>query len=124
MKVAAWNVRGLGSQQKKSMVKNFIKDECVDFISLVETKHAELSQWDLMAVWGQQSFEWVHVPATEGSGGLLVTWHTGSFGAISSIIAPRWVCVIGDFCRINSDVPYVQYMHLTLKVKNYNYGIS
>ena len=87
MKIATWNVRGLGSQQKKSMVKNFIKDECVDFIGLVETKHDVISQWDLLAIWGQQSHEWIQSPATEGSGGVLVSWHTASFGVISSIIA-------------------------------------
>jgi len=73
MKVAAWNVRGIGSQQKKNMVKTLIKDECIDFLGLVEIKHSVLSQRDLMAIWGLQSTEWVHVPAINGSGGLIAT---------------------------------------------------
>ena len=92
-------MRGLGAQQKKTMVKNLIKNECLDFIGLVETKHVDLSQWDIMAIWGQQSHGWVHSPVIEGSGGVIVAWHTASFETISSIIAPRWICVIGEFMQ-------------------------
>jgi len=75
MKIGVWNVRGLGAQQKKTMVKNWIKNECLDFIGLVETKHVELSQWDILAIWGQQSHEWIHSPGIEGSGGVIVGYH-------------------------------------------------
>jgi len=67
----------------------------------VETKHSEISQWDVMKVWGQQNVEWIHLPATNGSGGIIVTWHKDAFYAISSLVAQRWICVLGVFLYEN-----------------------
>ena len=75
MKIASWNVRGWGTEGKKTMVKNFIMGEEIDIIGLVETKHAEVSQWDIRKCWAKQDAEWVHAPAINGSGGLIVSWH-------------------------------------------------
>ena len=47
MKFATWNVRGFGSDQKKSMVKNLIRKESLDLIGLTETKIQEFNAWDL-----------------------------------------------------------------------------
>jgi len=37
MKLAIWNVRGLGVDHKKSMVKGIIKEEKLDLIDLTES---------------------------------------------------------------------------------------
>ena len=47
MRIATWNVRGLGSENKKRMVKNLIREESIELIGLVETKHADFSKWDV-----------------------------------------------------------------------------
>jgi len=52
MKIASWNVRGLGAEGKKIMIKSIIKEELLDLIGLVETKHNELSEWDMRKCWG------------------------------------------------------------------------
>jgi len=44
MRVASWNIRGWGTEGKKTMVKNLIKEECIELIGLVETKHFDVSQ--------------------------------------------------------------------------------
>jgi len=69
MKLAAWNVRGFGAEEKKSMVKKIIKEECLDLIGLVETKHKEVLEWEMMKCWGHQWSYFLQVSAVKGSGG-------------------------------------------------------
>jgi len=68
MRITTWNIRGWGAEGKKATVKNLIKEERIDLIGLVETKHTEVSQWDIMKCWGRQDAEWVQAPTTSGSG--------------------------------------------------------
>ena len=42
-----------------------------------------------MKCWGKQDAEWVQTPATNGSGGIIITWHKDSFSAINSFIGQR-----------------------------------
>ena len=44
MKIASWNIRGFGAERKKSMIKSLIKEEMLDLIGLVETKHNEVTE--------------------------------------------------------------------------------
>jgi len=39
-------------------------------IGLVETKHSELSVWDLRNCWGHHGSDFMHVTTVQGSGGL------------------------------------------------------
>ena len=40
MKIACWNVRGLGGDGKVGMVRKFIKEHNLSFLGIVETKKA------------------------------------------------------------------------------------
>jgi len=50
MKLATWNIRGLGTAEKKWTVKKLIKDENIDVTGLVETKHVEVSLWTMQKI--------------------------------------------------------------------------
>ena len=97
MKIAVWNIRGLGSVEKKVTVRKLIKDEHIDMMGLVETKHSDFSLWDIRKIWGNQDVGWVHSSAVNGSGGLVVFWHHDAFKGIRSLITQRWICVFGKF---------------------------
>jgi len=99
MRIATWNIRGFGAQNKKSMINCLIKEEHLDLVGLVETKHAELSQWDIVRCWGHQSSQHIHNTAIEGSGGIIVSWHQDSFTLANCIANQRWICAIGEFTR-------------------------
>jgi len=43
MKIATWNIRGIGSIEKKNTVKTLIKAESIDLLGLVETKHSGIT---------------------------------------------------------------------------------
>ena len=80
MKIASWNIRGIGAEAKKVTVKKLIREERIDMLGLVETKHSALSPWIISKFWGHQNVGWTHAPAEEGSGGILherlVLWNT------------------------------------------------
>jgi len=79
MKIASWNIRGFGADNKKSMTKDIIRAERLDLIGLIETKHNEVTQWDLTKCWGQIKSDHSHVAARKNSRGLIATWRQDSF---------------------------------------------
>jgi len=97
MLIASWNVRGFGSDNKKSMIRNFIKEEHLDLRGLVETKHHKLVNWELRSWLGHQSVEFMDVAAQQGSGGLILTWKAEAFTLRNSFAKERWICVEGTF---------------------------
>ena len=99
MKIATWNIRGLGADEKKWSVQRLIKNESIDVLGLVETKHSEISVWTMKKIWGNQRMEWIHHPAENGSGGLIMTWNQDIFEAAGSLLTQRWICVIGKLIQ-------------------------
>ena len=93
MRIGTWNIRGWGAAEKKNTVKSIIKEEGLEMIGLVETKHTEVTQWDMLKCWGKQEAEWVHIPATNSSGGLILAWQKEAFLAVNSFLGQRWICV-------------------------------
>jgi len=96
MRLAVWNIRGIGSEEKKIIVKKLIKEENIDLVGLVETKHSDISIWNIRKIWGDQKVDGVHSPAMSGSGGLLVSWNEDIFKVASSLVTQRWICVFGS----------------------------
>ena len=79
MRLGSWNVRGFDADNKKSMIKDIIQSEKLDFIGLVETKNSEVTQWDLIKCWGNTKSDYTHVAAINNSGGLIATWNQDAF---------------------------------------------
>jgi len=96
MKVATWNVRGFGNDQKKSMVKRLIRSEKIELIGLTETKAQEINAWDLRKCWGNCNADWEQISARQNSGGILVTWKQQSFVKFNSFAMQRWMCIVGE----------------------------
>jgi len=99
MKVAVWNIRGIGAEAKKVTVKKLINAEKIDMMGLVETKHNTFSPWLISKLWGHHNIGWAHIPAENSSGGILVSWHHDSFKEIRTLVSNRWICVFGEFVQ-------------------------
>jgi len=99
MKIGSWNIRGFGADNKKCMIKDIIRAERLDFIGLMETKHTEVTQWDLHKCWGQIRSDYPHVTA-KNSEGLIATWRQDSFTLSNSFATSRWWCLTGTFQQI------------------------
>jgi len=100
MRLGSWNIRGFGTDNKKSMIKDLIRSENLDMIGLVETKHNEVTQWDLSKCWGKIQSDFTDVAARSNSGGIIATWNQETFALNNSFAASRWLCLVGTFQQI------------------------
>ena len=99
MRIATWNIGGFGAEGKKSIIKSLIKEEMLDLLGLVETKHIEVTEWDMRKCWGHSGSDHMHVTAVQGSGGILIAWHQEAFKLQNSFAMGRWLCVEGEFIK-------------------------
>ena len=95
MRIATY-IRGFGTDTKKGMIKSLIKNEKLDIIGITETKHEDVTQWEMNKCWGTQNIEWNHVTARQHSGGLIFAWKQDAFVQRNSFAMPRWLCVVGE----------------------------
>ncbi|RVW14425.1 LINE-1 retrotransposable element ORF2 protein [Vitis vinifera] len=74
MKIISWNVRGLGSRNKRRMVKDFLRSENPDVVMIQETKKENCDRRFVGSVWTVRNKDWVALPASGASGGILIIW--------------------------------------------------
>ncbi|WJZ85876.1 hypothetical protein VitviT2T_005388 [Vitis vinifera] len=89
MKIISWNVRGLGSRNKRRMIKDFLRSENPDVVMIQETKKENCDRRFVGSVWTVRNKDWVALPASGASGGILIIW--------DSKILSREEVVIGSF---------------------------
>jgi len=96
MKIAVWNIRGIGSSSKKRIIRSLIREEGIDIIGLVESKHNEVTLHDMNRCWGNQDVEWLQVPAGEGgSGGMILSWIKDIFILEEHKTTQYWILALG-----------------------------
>ncbi|WKA03336.1 hypothetical protein VitviT2T_021451 [Vitis vinifera] len=74
MKIISWNVRGLGSRNKCRMVKDFLRSKNPDVVMIQETKKENCDRRFVGSVWTVRNKDWVALPASGASGGILIIW--------------------------------------------------
>ncbi|XP_058104713.1 uncharacterized protein LOC131248452 [Magnolia sinica] len=79
MIVLSWNVRGLGSRQKRSLIKGSIRRKQPDVLCLQETKVPKFSKQLLDSLWGDQDADFVSLDASGSSGGILIAWKSSKW---------------------------------------------
>ena len=68
-----WNVRGLNSQARRDVVRQFFVQERLSIVCLVETKIDVLRPLMVSDLMGT-TFDYVCLPAAGASGGIIVAW--------------------------------------------------
>ncbi|RVW66519.1 hypothetical protein CK203_064981 [Vitis vinifera] len=63
MKIISWNIRGLGSRNKRRMVKDFLRSENPDVVDDSETKKEKYDRRFVGSVWTVRNKDWVALPA-------------------------------------------------------------
>jgi exonuclease III len=83
-KILIWNVRGLNSSARQHSVRILVSTSHVDIVCLQETKFATVSQRILLPMLGSDFSNFVELPSTGSSGGILVAWKNsvGSTGQV------------------------------------------
>ncbi|GMP84597.1 hypothetical protein CsSME_00038064 [Camellia sinensis var. sinensis] len=59
MKIISWNVRGLGSQKKRSVIKDFLRSHQPDIVVLQESKVQVCDRRFMQSLWGVRHRRWV-----------------------------------------------------------------
>ncbi|RVX06414.1 hypothetical protein CK203_023560 [Vitis vinifera] len=106
-KCESCNVRGLGSRNKRRMIKDFLRSENPDVVMIQETKKENCDRRFVGSVWTVRNKDWVALPASGASGGILIIWDSkvlsreevviGSFSGLSQVLFGRlWTPL--DFC--------------------------
>ncbi|XVE89926.1 hypothetical protein DITRI_Ditri20bG0035300 [Diplodiscus trichospermus] len=71
MKIASWNVRGLGRREKRKAIKRVLCIKKVDMLMVQETKIKEICPRLPRWLWGNENFLGEFVESEGNSGGLL-----------------------------------------------------
>lgn len=85
MKVLAWNVRGLGSPSKRSIVKEVIYDICPDIVILSETRLSSINQYVVKSLWSSISIAWASLDAIDTAEGIIIMWDALNLHVINAI---------------------------------------
>lgn len=79
MKIMAWNVRGLGRQERRCRVRNVIKERRVDVMLIQKTKRSSVDKQFVKSIWPWDRMAFIAVDADGSSGGLLSIWNPDMF---------------------------------------------
>ncbi|KAL4323260.1 hypothetical protein GQ457_11G030710 [Hibiscus cannabinus] len=71
MKILAWNVQGLGSDVKLSVVRRVIRQEKLDMVLLQETKNDKVEDVGIRWLWVDNGFDFCFSIAEGRSRGIL-----------------------------------------------------
>lgn len=69
MKIASWNVKGLGRPRKNFSIKELLKRNKAGNVLLQETKKASLEKQCFLSFGGGRNKDWVFSPADGTAGG-------------------------------------------------------
>jgi exonuclease III len=93
MIVSSFNTRGLGGRVKRSMLREFVKKEKIDFLALQETKLEVVTDSLCFDIWGSDDCNWLSLPSEGNSGGLLSIWSKSSSSTIFNFSGEGFVGV-------------------------------
>nr|ABD32574.2 Endonuclease/exonuclease/phosphatase [Medicago truncatula] len=75
MKILSYNVRGLGSFEKRAEVRNFIREKNPFVVCLQESKLSMVDDYIINSIWGNVGCEYSYQASIGASGGLLTVWN-------------------------------------------------
>ncbi|GMJ09512.1 hypothetical protein HRI_004620400 [Hibiscus trionum] len=91
-----WNVRGLGSLEKKASTKRLIRCSKTSVLFIEETKIQKCDDWVIRQIVGSNgNFIWAFAPAVGLSGGLLSIWDPEVFECQTQVIQRNYIILIG-----------------------------
>jgi len=95
MRILCFNCRGLGSQHKRTYIKNIISKEAIQFACLQETKMENINSEICQNMWGKSNINWIHKNADNGAGGILTIWDNNAFKLEYHYIGNGFIIVQG-----------------------------
>ncbi|XP_057789480.1 uncharacterized protein LOC131006301 [Salvia miltiorrhiza] len=101
MKLASYNIRGLGSKIKKREIRELIQKQMIDLCLIQETKMENFSDSDLRSIWGSEKFDFARKQAEGRLGGIISIWNPMIFSSLSQWDIPGALIVNGKWMSNN-----------------------
>ncbi|GJT54195.1 RNA-directed DNA polymerase, eukaryota [Tanacetum coccineum] len=99
-----YDMTGLAQKAKKDWVKELCVSNKVNFVSLQETKMANIDLWCIKRCWGNFVFDYVYSEAVGNSGGILCFWDPNMFQKLNATVSDFFtivrVVMMGDFNEV------------------------
>lgn len=99
LKLLSWNIRGLGRQEKRGMIRKILKERKIDIVLFQETKKAVESDDVVRSIWARDKMECIAINPNGLAGGLLCIWDPGVFQLVDCCSNRNFVLLSGTlFC--------------------------
>ena len=79
MKIASWNIRGLGRKKKKKTVRRICSKEKLSMILIQESKLQEVNERIFRSLSGKCPYQGEWVGSVGAAGGLITLWDENFF---------------------------------------------
>ncbi|RVW45608.1 hypothetical protein CK203_091549 [Vitis vinifera] len=97
-----WNTRGLGSRNKRRVVKDFLSSKNLDVVMIQETKKMKCDRRFVGSVWTVRNKDWAAIPACGASDGILIIWDSKKLHSEEVVIGSFSVSVKFDLVGCGS----------------------
>lgn len=95
MKIMTGNVRGLGRLEKRSRVRQIIKEMRVDVLLLQETKQSRIDELFAKSIWPWEMLEFMAVDSEGSAGGLVSLWNPEVFQLLDCCCNRNFLLISG-----------------------------
>lgn len=97
MNIISWNVRGLGSFEKRREVGNLLREKKHFILCLQESKLSVFDTTVCKAIWGNVNVDFSFQPSMGASGGLITMWDVTEVTVWSSMSFDHVLVIICCF---------------------------
>ena len=97
MNIMSLNMRGLGDNSKRKRLAKIINSGNFDLVCLQETKREFIEDYVVENMWGNQLIDWIALPSSGLSGGLLMMWKKGLWVVKSNFSGHGFIGVCVEF---------------------------
>ena len=97
MNIMSLNMRGLGDNSKRRRLAKIINSGNFDLVCLQETKREFIEDYVVENMWGNQLIDWIALPSSGLSGGLLMMWKRGLWVVKSNFSGHGFIGVCVEF---------------------------
>jgi len=103
MKLISWNVRGLGSFEKRREVCQLVREKKPFVLCLQETKMSVFDDIIYKSMWGDVFVDFSYQPSVGASGGLITLWNTKEVEVWSTMSFDHVLVILGRFVQTGED---------------------
>jgi len=103
MKVISYNIRGLGSSEKRKEILKLVKHHRQWILCIQEPKLEVVNDFVCVSQWGNSSFGYSYRPSVGASGGILTLWDSAEVDVWVTRSIDNVVIIQGHFIKNGDD---------------------